>query len=325
MNKNNSHNTTRNEFKREKITNCPVCNSSSNVFVAHRYDDRYGQPDLYTMVQCPECTAYYLSDPIAEDQLDVLYAKYYPSLDRAPAETSNLRKILKAMRFPFQLLKKIDGTQTLLSNLPKNSSVLDIGCGYYTELPQEIKERSLDWEGLEVNPKVAETIRSTGLRCYLGKINTFKSKKQYDYILMSQVIEHQMNLSTNMRAMRKLLKAGGKIFILTPNTDSLQQIHNPENWIHWHTPYHTVVFNERSIQLLAHEHKFRVIKYTTYTPTHWALLQDNYTFAVRGKKNATFYYTFSVIPYLLRSVLLRLTDNLHPKNNPCMYCVMEKN
>lgn len=312
-----------NEFRRTRQKECPVCGSPHRKLIFPRFDDRYGQPDVYHLVRCVHCTACYLADPIAKEELGKLYEKYYPSLRSFPTEGSLLRTILKKTPI-LNLLKKIDATETLLSKVPKNSKVLDVGCGFYPDLPEEVRSRSLDWEGLEIDPKLVTHIQSNGLVCHQGELQTFSTHQLYDVILLSQVIEHQSELTKAVTAAYKLLKPGGKLLILTPNTDSIVLLPEKKMWIHWHVPYHTVIFNKRSIEVLASRHGFALKKYATYTPTHWHLLQTNYKPAIQGIENKTFTISFSPLPYLLTSLKLRLCDRKRNHLNPCLLAELEK-
>lgn len=312
-----------NEFLRTRQKVCPVCGSPHRKLIFTRFDDRYGQPDLYHLVRCVDCTACYLADPIAKEDLGKLYEKYYPSLRSFPTEGSLLRTILK--RTPiFKLFKKIDATETLLSKVPKHSRVLDVGCGFYPDLPKEVRSQKLDWEGLEIDPKLVKHILAEGLKCHQGELQSFQTHQLYDCILLSQVIEHQSELTKAVAAALKLLEPGGKLLILTPNTDSVVQLPEKNTWIHWHVPYHTVILNKKSIQKLASRHGFTLKKYSTYTPTHWELLQKNYKPTSPGSENMTFKISFSPIPYLLTSLKLRWRDMQYNRLNPCLFAELEK-
>jgi len=314
----------KNEFKRSKIQFCPVCSSKKieNSFI--NFDDRYGQPDLFTLAKCKKCSAYYLLDPVSSTDIGKLYKKYYPSLNIPPGQGSKIQKILSVAKPLLHLVKKIDATETLISRVKNDSSVLDVGCGYYPRLKNEIDDKNLDWEGLEIDEKLVKTINSAGLVCHQGSLASFRSSKKYDYILMSQVIEHQLQLKEAMEKVAKLLKKGGKCLILTPNTDNLSIINDVKSWIHWHTPYHTVLFNLKSMSVLAGINKFKINTYKTYTPTNWELLTRNFRSPIRGQKNKSFHYKFSPLEYFLVSLSLRIRDLQKPSCNPCMFCELEK-
>ena len=320
----NSRDNQKTELKHTIVSSCPICGSKKYQLYSTRFDDRYGHPDSYELAKCDNCDGFFLLDPVEKDDLPALYEKYYPSLTDFPASKSLLRNFLRQLAPLFSILKQIDKSSTLLSKVPMGSVVLDVGCGYYSDMPQEIRDKRLKWHGLEIDPKVVEVINKTGLQCTLGELTQLKDKNKYEYVLLSQVIEHQMELAKVMKVLNQALKTGGKILVYTPNSDSISSVEPTSSWIHWHTPYHTVIFNKKSITKLAEKHGFIIREYKTFTPTSWELLQRSYLPVKQGQRNTSFVYSFSAVRYLVTSCYLRVRDLLSKDSNPCMYAVLEK-
>ena len=57
---------------------CPICDNSifKNLFNLH--DDRYGEPNLYSIKECKECGHYCTSPRIKNESLANLYGTFYP-------------------------------------------------------------------------------------------------------------------------------------------------------------------------------------------------------------------------------------------------------
>lgn len=77
-----------------------------------------------------------------------------------------------------------------------NSSVLDIGCGdgeLYSYATRKVD--SLDWFGLDVSTIALEKARKKGMRCMQADITRpgFEVPDQYDYIVITEVLEHILN------------------------------------------------------------------------------------------------------------------------------------
>jgi 2-polyprenyl-3-methyl-5-hydroxy-6-metoxy-1,4-benzoquinol methylase len=308
-------------FTKSYLKSCPVCASKEIQFNHRRSDDRYGYLGWHAVYRCAVCTAYFLQDPVAESAMGELYERYYPSL-HAP-KPSLLHTLTHRIPFFLRLFRKLVGTVPLIERIPKGAKVLDVGCGFYPELASEVRAQQLDWTGLEINEKIVAKIKEAGLACYAGIPESCVIQEKFDYILLSQVIEHQSKVVANIRALARLLNPQGRIIILTPSTDSMYLKRYGKKWLHWHTPYHTVIFNKKSIRMLANQAALVVESYTTYTPTYWYVLQKNFRL-VFGKENHSVKGTLSILPLVFHSLHLRLRDMLAADTNDCMYCVLRK-
>lgn len=83
-------------------------------------------------------------------------------------------------------LKLIEGI------IEKGSSVLDIGCGDGDLLDYLSKTKEIDAHGIEFGAKAIETARAKGIHVDVADITKqeFKLANSYDYIIISEVIEH---------------------------------------------------------------------------------------------------------------------------------------
>ncbi len=72
------------------------------------------------------------------------------------------------------------------------SSVLDIGCGTGTNLQYLVENNRIIAEGIDVSSAAVEVAQSRGINAWVADItqNNFHLHKKYDYILISEVLEH---------------------------------------------------------------------------------------------------------------------------------------
>jgi hypothetical protein len=57
---------------------CPVCGGHEFLNDREVFDDRYGYPDLFTLMHCIDCDHLMTTPMLTEDELPKLYGKYYP-------------------------------------------------------------------------------------------------------------------------------------------------------------------------------------------------------------------------------------------------------
>ncbi len=77
---------------------CAICGGPERTLEAGLYDDRYGYPGLFPLVECSGCGHKRLDAAFSPDQLIDLYTRYYPramydvAKHRPHAEKSRLGK-----------------------------------------------------------------------------------------------------------------------------------------------------------------------------------------------------------------------------------------
>jgi 2-polyprenyl-3-methyl-5-hydroxy-6-metoxy-1,4-benzoquinol methylase len=127
----------------------------------------------------------------------------------------------------------------------KGARLLDIGCGGgdYLALAS-----SIGWsaEGIDPVPNaVANAIaKGCNARCGSAEEEISRAEGLYDAITLSHVIEHLYNPVDTLRACRRLLRPGGRIWISTPRLHSPGHSRFGADWLHLDPPRHLVLFTE---------------------------------------------------------------------------------
>ena len=101
--------------------------------------------------------------------------------------------------------------------LPKNSRVLDVGCGDGTLMKFLSKEKNIDVRGLELDEKNLEVCISKGLSVIEGnaenELNQFPDKS-FDYVILSQTLQAFYN---PVAVLDHLLRIGKSSIVSIPN------------------------------------------------------------------------------------------------------------
>lgn len=308
------------EFEIVEVQLCPVCNNQPTGDIIEKYDDRFGQPDMFAVDYCKDCNIAFLKNKIQEKDLPGLYRKYYGKDTRSSVKSNNLKLILEKLKLDKIVLQWLAGNKNLLDDVRKGSKVLEIGSGYSPELRRGILSKKLDWTGLEVDEDSVNNLRRDGLKVIHGTIKLNTIQEKYDYIISSQSIEHQYDINDFFIESKKLLKRGGRIIFTTPNFDSRYRKIYKERWINWHVPYHIVLLSERGVEALCQKHGFEISRYFTYTPTSWYMLQSSFDLPSRGQKNMNFNFNFSLLKQLVVSFWLRIFEGIERNSGDCIYC-----
>jgi len=109
----------------------------------------------------------------------------------------------------------------MLDIVPTKSKIADIGCGN-SLLPIKLKEKGCDVSVADISKTVLEQYKSLGINSFeinLEKIDSIKLPDKFDYLILSEVLEH----TKNPEQIVKTLKPYTKHFLITvPNSASYQ-------------------------------------------------------------------------------------------------------
>jgi SAM-dependent methyltransferase len=131
-------------------------------------------------------------------------------------------------------MKKITYSKFLewKSKVKKTDSFLDVGC-WSGNTVLELNKRC-DAYGADFNEKTLvlanEKIKDKLVYCDITKNNPFD--KKFDWILLSEVIEHISEEKKAIRNISNSLKIGGKLILTTPRNVPFFQIWDPA-WVRW--------------------------------------------------------------------------------------------
>jgi ubiquinone/menaquinone biosynthesis C-methylase UbiE len=148
-------------------------------------------------------------------------------------------------------------------------SVLDYGCGAGHLLAEMVKERQVDFYGLDFS---AESIAATQKRTLnaanlkqlvtVNKLPSSFSDNSFSTISLIETIEHLQDekLHETLNELYRLLKSKGKLFITTPfNEDLSRHMHFcPFCKTEFHHIQHMQSFDVTRLTALAKQHQFNV-------------------------------------------------------------------
>jgi SAM-dependent methyltransferase len=259
----------------EQVKSCPVCASTSGVLLYERLEDYvfFCAPGKWTLYRCKECGSAYLNPRPTQATLHLAYRSYFThsaekdilAIDNGRFHrvfangyrnwrygtriepSSRLGALVKALQ-PMRRAK-IDAEMRMLPRAWPGATLLDLGCGSGQFLEWA---RSAGWTvfGVDPDPKAVTVAHSRGLEVHLGRIDELDpAEHQFDMITLSHVIEHVHDPMGVIQACHRLLKAKGRIWIETPNIDSIGHAIFQSHWRGLEPPRHLVLFTRSSLQL----------------------------------------------------------------------------
>jgi SAM-dependent methyltransferase len=246
---------------------CCICevDDAEPIGVGEDFEYRTS-PDTFLAVCCRRCRLVYLNPRPAMSELDRIYPADYHAFD------------FSAERFGFvyKVRRKLEAQRMLscCKGLGKEARILDVGCGdgFHLSLLKDFGQKSWRLEGVEPNDRAVEMGLRNGLKIHQGTVQSLDlPPSSYDLAFMIATIEHVDDPTAVLDAVRSLLKPGGKLVIVTDNTDTLDfQLSKTRHWGGYHFPRHWNLFNPTTIEAIARKTNFEVDSLTTIiSPVNW--------------------------------------------------------
>ncbi|MGH6893858.1 MAG: class I SAM-dependent methyltransferase [Dongiaceae bacterium] len=133
----------------------------------------------------------------------------------------------------------------------------------------------LGWQaqGVDFDPAAVAIARSRTLDVRHGSLHAQAyPAESFDAVVMSHVIEHLHDPLGTTKECRRILRQGGKMVALTPNTGSLGHRLFGRHWLHLDPPRHLHLFNSHNLSKLFVEAGFkRVSCFAVIRDAEWTL------------------------------------------------------
>lgn len=259
---------------------CCICESSNATIIGNGQDFEYHtSSETFSAVRCNSCGLIYLNPrPVISE-----FKKIYPPTYHA----YNFSE--KNFGFPYKVRSRIE-TWRLLKDchgLPGNARILDVGCGDGFHLSLLAKSGKKNWslEGVDIDKHAIEDAANKGLRVLMGTVEEVDlPAENYDLVFMIMTIEHVERPDKTVCSIKRLLKKGGRLVIVTDNTSSIDfRFFKEHYWGGYHFPRHWNLFSRDSLKRLAEKTGFEVMSLKTIiSPVNWVYSIHN-ALADRGK------------------------------------------
>jgi SAM-dependent methyltransferase len=286
-----------NEIKTRPVPNCYLCGSAGEVLYSNMRDRNYSAPGEWSERRCskPSCRLIWLDPQPVEDDIGKAYQTYYTHNQPAPAPSFVRDAVYGVWRSylgvrlgysigvgpawrtffaPLALLHpggvdELDSAAMYLRAPTTGGKVLDVGCGSGVVLAR-MQELGWDVDGVEVDPGGVAAARARGVRVQQGSLTDAKfPDNHFDAVHSAHVIEHVYDPVALLKECFRVLKPGGKLVLLTPNTLSLGHRHYGEAWLNLDPPRHIMLFNMQNLRAAAEKQGFVVQRLDSTVRSAW--------------------------------------------------------
>jgi SAM-dependent methyltransferase len=246
---------------------CSICGSDDGELVGRGYDYEYFTcKEAFNAYRCRGCGNVYLNPRPDISEFVRIYPASYHALNFSEANygvVHDIRSRLEARR----LLRYCKG-------IPDDARILDVGCGdgFHLKLLQRFGKSGWTLEGVDLDARAVALASRSGLSIHQGSIEKLPlPEAHYDLVSMIQTIEHVARPDAVFAAISRLLKPGGRLVVVTDNTDSIDFAwFRRSYWGGYHFPRHWNLFNRRSLKRLAQGAGLEIESIRTIvSPVNW--------------------------------------------------------
>lgn len=193
----------------------------------------------YRVRKCNVCGLHYKSDRLNDEQL----GDYYSQLEYESFESDTLMP-------PDKLI--VDAQ----AGLPPGSRILDFGCGVGRTLARSVAERKCF--GVEPNARAAAVASQRGITVIADSELDASYAGFFDMVVLSDVYEHLPHPMDTLLRLRRCLKPGGTLLLVTGFADGV----NPRELLseHWYfrVPGHLHMAGSRHLEWIATQGRLRL-------------------------------------------------------------------
>lgn len=255
-------------------SDCCICDSETGREIGSGEDYEYhSSPQTFSALQCDNCSLVFLNPRPAMTEFERIY----------PADYHAFNFSEKDFGLVFKIRSWLESRRALswCKNIPDDARILDVGCGdgFHLKLLKQYGKKDWRLEGVDFDERAVAMARKSGLNVHQGKVQTAPlPENSYDLAFMIQTIEHLDNPPEVLAHIRSLLKPGGKLVIVTDNTDSLDfKWFKKRYWGGYHFPRHWNLFNKKSLSALATKTGYTVHSIETQvSPVNWVYTCHNF-------------------------------------------------
>lgn len=248
---------------------CKICNNSIDNTSFKVREMMIGLRAEFNYFQCANCECLQMLD--IPDNMDKYYpSNYYSFNQKLLIKNTKFKKWIAYHRANYALFNKGLLGMFLnyvhpnpifrlisMTNINRNSKVLDVGCGSGNIL------YSMKHSGMNhikgIDPYIKEDIKyDNGL--VIEKISINEEKEKWDLIMLHHVLEHMDNQKDVMKSIHEKLFDNGTCIIRIPTVSSYAWNKYKTNWVSLDAPRHFYLHSIKSFKTLVESQGFYIDK-----------------------------------------------------------------
>ncbi|MBM4145055.1 MAG: class I SAM-dependent methyltransferase [Nitrospira sp.] len=269
---------------------CFICGSSGETLYEGLMDFIFNAPGEWNLKKCvsPDCGLIWLDPMPLEEDIILAYNNYYTHFDAGEKKNISFKRRVSRFIDKCYLNNKygsIEGMSGYMRHIgicrffkPLRSAALDFRAMYLPVMPGKLIEigcgsgdnlkflQELGWsvEGIDFDSKAVANAIGKGLKVKTGMLEAQGYPDCYfDVIIMSHLIEHVHEPMSLLAECWRILRCGGRLVVVTPNSISLLHRLFGASWLPLDPPRHLYLFSPQALSSLAMKANFQNMRVFT--------------------------------------------------------------
>ena len=307
---------------------CTLCSERGQLLYAKLSDSLFGAPGQWNLFKCPrsDCGLIWLNPAPRAAELHKVYAHYYThdigseSLARKGVKLV-YNGLSKLIQWPIGLAQARKRMQYLYLDDKFSGRLLDIGCGDGIYM-RFMAGKGWKVEGLDFDEQAVRRARNVyRLNVKQGTLEEARyPDHSFDAVTLRHVIEHLADPLKTLRECLRVLRPGGTLVVVTPNSESLGHGLTHEYWRGLEVPRHLNIFSLTALRRCARELGFTETMQNSFTTATGAdfILDESLALQARsqagnlqGVEKKTLHFQRT-----LRAILLQYKEHLSLRRDP---------
>ena len=264
------------EIRTRPCPDCCICGTKGVMLYRGLQDRLFAAPGRWNFKRCPnpDCGLVWLDPMPIEEDIGKAYETYYTHKEETKRYNRHppkkfyqllIRELYVAFSMVVGLRRQWRRVYMMYLDHIQPGRLLEIGCGNGQHLAL-FQSRGWIVEGQEVDQKAAKQIYNRlGIKVHLGAVEYLGLREEtYDAIIMNHVIEHVHDPVGLLMECRRLLKPGGLLVAVTPNSESRGHRVFCSCWRGLEPPRHLRLFSLNTLKRVAQQAGFmKISSWTT--------------------------------------------------------------
>lgn len=238
------------------FTKCEICASKDIEFL---YKQKFNNNSIFIMDEydvciCNDCDFVFANNIPKQSKFD----RYYERMSQYEFKKNKGHVLNSVEKHNNKIFNFI------VSEIDKNSKILEIGCSTGNLLNIFKKKGYIDLLGIDPSTQCVEfTKKLYNINSIQSTINSLNLNNKFDLIILSSVVEHIAGLKKAFRKILKFLNHNGILFIEVPDVERFKDyIFSPYQQF---SGEHIRYFSKKSIENLLNIFNLSVIKFEKNT------------------------------------------------------------
>lgn len=271
---------------------CSICESKGEMLHEGLKDKLFGAPGEWSLRRCSNrsCGLVWLDPCPIEKDIIKAYQVYYTHAATEDKSTIKSRLAVLLRNFFAKVVtclfeQRRERVHMYLYDMAPGR-ILDIGCGEAKFL-NRMKQAGWSVQGVDFDAAAATNAKALfDIDVHIGTLEDLQfPESSFDAVTMNHVIEHVFDPVALLIEVRRILKPGGRLVMVTPNAMGMGHRFFGRFWRGLEPPRHIQIFTSNSLEAVVHLAGLEIRRTFTTAVNAWIIFAASFVIERRNETN----------------------------------------